>query len=77
MSRARATAWLRVEAPSFRYSEYACDLIVFGDRNSSAAISGKHWCVLSSGSSRSPAAVRADAPGVAGPRSAESQVPSA
>jgi len=38
-SRARATAWLRVEVPSFRYSEACCDLTVCTDTNSSSAIS--------------------------------------
>ena len=61
------TAWLRVEAASLGYSEYACDLTVFGDRDISAAICGNDRCVLSNGSRRSSAAVRADAPGVLGP----------
>ena len=36
----RMTASLREEAPSLRNIEYACDLTVFGETNSSAAISG-------------------------------------
>jgi hypothetical protein len=51
-SRDRATAWLREVTPSFRYSEYACDLMVFGDKNSSAPISGNDRCVASSGRKR-------------------------
>jgi hypothetical protein len=39
-SRDRMTAWLRDEAPSLRNSEYAWDLTVFGETNSSVAISG-------------------------------------
>ena len=60
---ARATAWLREETLSLRYMEYACDLMVLRDRNICPAISGSDRCVPSSGSSRSSAAVRAEAPG--------------
>src|SRR4030095_7816911 len=48
----------------FRYSEYACDLMVFRERNSSALISGNDRWVASSGMIRSSAAVRDDAPGL-------------
>jgi len=40
-SRALATAWLREEAPSLRYSEAWCDLTVCSDTNNSAAISAE------------------------------------
>jgi hypothetical protein len=56
------TAALRDETPSFRYAEYACDLTVFVDTYSRSPISWKERCVGSSGSSRSSAAVSADAP---------------
>src|ERR1700756_3532694 len=46
----------------------ACDLTVLEDRNSSSPISGNDRCVHSNGSSRSSAAVSADAPAPLEPR---------
>lgn len=60
--RDRVTASVREETPSFRYREYACVLMVFGDRDIAAAICGNVRCVASKGSSRRSAPVRADVP---------------
>lgn len=67
------TAWLREETPSFRYIELVCDLIVFRDRNISAAISGTDMCVASIGSRRNSAVVSGGPPSALAPRSAESR----
>ena len=61
------TAWLRVEAPSLRYSDLACDLMVWRDRNSSSPISANGRWVGSIGSRRSSAPVSAEALGCAVP----------